>query len=60
MVGGKPIGQKTDGLNYLRFLTVLKNKMPSGKTVSIAAPASYWYLKQFPIDQIAKVIDYSK
>ncbi|KAL6351717.1 hypothetical protein LRP88_15008 [Fusarium phalaenopsidis] len=58
MVGGKPIGQKTDGLNYLRFLTVLKNKMPSGKTVSIAAPASYWYLKQFPIDQIAKVIDY--
>ena len=60
MVGGKPIGQKTDGLNYLRFLIVLKNKMPSGKIVLIAAPASYWYLKQFPIDQIAKVIDYSK
>ncbi|KAI8722844.1 Chitinase [Fusarium sp. LHS14.1] len=58
MVDGKPIGQKTDGLNYLRFLTVLKDKMPSGKTVSIAAPASYWYLKQFPIDQITKVIDY--
>ncbi|KAJ9421240.1 hypothetical protein FOXG_17685 [Fusarium oxysporum f. sp. lycopersici 4287] len=57
-VGGKVIGQKTDGLNYLRFLTVLKDKMPAGKTVSIAAPASYWYLKAFPIDKIAEVIDY--
>ncbi|KAM5368692.1 hypothetical protein ACJZ2D_009358 [Fusarium nematophilum] len=58
MVGGKPIGQKSDGLNYLRFLTVLRDKMPSDKSVSIAAPASYWYLKQFPIDQIAKVTSY--
>ncbi|KAH7007283.1 hypothetical protein EDB80DRAFT_842547 [Ilyonectria destructans] len=58
LVDGKPIGEKSDGLNYLQFLTVLKDKMPSGKTVSIAAPASYWYLKQFPIDRIAEVIDY--
>jgi GH18 family chitinase len=36
---------------------VLKNLLP-GKTVSIAAPASYWYLKQFPIAQISKVVDY--
>lgn len=28
------------------------------KSVSIAAPASYWYLQAFPIDRIAKVIDY--
>jgi GH18 family chitinase len=27
-------------------------------SVSIAAPASYWYLKAFPIDRIAAVIDY--
>jgi GH18 family chitinase len=38
-------------------LAVLKNLLP-GKTVSIAAPASYWYLKQFPIAQISKVVDY--
>ncbi|CZS72048.1 unnamed protein product [Fusarium graminearum] len=57
-IGGTVIGKKTDGLNYLRFLTVLKDKMPAGKTVSIAAPASYWYLKAFPIDKIAEVIDY--
>ena len=32
--------------------------MPEDKSVSIAAPASYWYLQAFPIDQIAEVIDY--
>jgi GH18 family chitinase len=32
--------------------------MPSGKTVSIAAPASYWYLKQFLIEDMAKYVDY--
>lgn len=58
LVDGKPIGQEGDGVAYLKFLTVLKNKMSSGKTVSIAAPASFWYLKAFPIDRIAKVIDY--
>jgi hypothetical protein len=29
-----------------------------GKTVSIAAPSSYWYLKNYPIAEIAEVIDY--
>jgi GH18 family chitinase len=57
LVDGKVIGEKTDGLNYLKFLTVLKSKMGT-KLVSIAAPASYWYLKAFPIDRIASVIDY--
>ena len=32
--------------------------MPSGKTISIAAPASFWYLKSFPIDKMAKELDY--
>jgi GH18 family chitinase len=32
--------------------------MDSKKSVSIAAPASYWYLKAFPIDKIAEVVDY--
>lgn len=43
-VGGQPIGQKSDGVNYLKFLTVLKARIGSEKSVSIAAPASYWYL----------------
>jgi hypothetical protein len=29
-----------------------------GRSVSIAAPSSYWYLKQYPIKDIAKVVDY--
>lgn len=57
MVGGVPIGQAGDGVAYLRFLTSLKAKVGT-KSVSIAAPASYWYLKAFPIDRIAAVIDY--
>jgi len=44
-------------MNYLAFLVVLKNLLP-GKTVSIAVLASYWYLKQFPIDKISKVVHY--
>ncbi|OLN96797.1 Killer toxin subunits alpha/beta 2 [Colletotrichum chlorophyti] len=50
-------GKKEDGPNYLAFLAVLKNLLP-GKSVAIAAPASYWYLKQFPIKEISKVVDY--
>ncbi|KAL2821615.1 chitinase [Aspergillus granulosus] len=50
-------GTEEEGPNYLAFLVVLKNLLP-GKSVSIAAPSSYWYLKQFPISQISKVVDY--
>ncbi|KAK6356033.1 hypothetical protein TWF718_000407 [Orbilia javanica] len=50
-------GKAEDGPNYLRFLAVLKKLLP-GKTVSIAAPASYWYLKQFPIKGISMIVDY--
>lgn len=45
-------------MEYLKFLSLLKDKIGSGKSVSIAAPASYWYLKAFPIDRIAATIDY--
>ncbi|KAK2036421.1 glycoside hydrolase family 18 protein [Colletotrichum somersetense] len=58
MVNGQPIGQAGDGVAYLRFLTSLKQKLGTDKSVSIAAPASYWYLKAFPIDRISAVIDY--
>ncbi|KAK5654618.1 hypothetical protein OQA88_6939 [Cercophora sp. LCS_1] len=50
-------GKAEDGPNYLAFLVALKSLLP-GKTVAIAAPASYWYLKGFPIKQISQVIDY--
>jgi chitinase len=47
-----------DAQNYLEFLRLVRKKLPSGKTLSIAAPASFWYLKAFPIDEIGDVIDY--
>lgn len=49
-------GKAEDGPNYLAFLVVLKNLLP-GRSVAIAAP-SYWYLKQFPINGIGKIVDY--
>lgn len=57
MVSSQPIRKKSDGLDYLKFLDILKQKMGSEKSVSIAAPASFWYLKAFLIDRIAKVIN---
>ncbi|POS72224.1 killer toxin subunits alpha/beta [Diaporthe helianthi] len=39
-------------------IKLVKSKMPAGKTVSFAALASYWYLKQFFIEEIAEVVDY--
>ncbi|CAI7650985.1 unnamed protein product [Penicillium discolor] len=56
-IPGTPSGDKSEGDNYLAFLVVLKNLL-KGKSVSIAAPGSYWYLKGFPIAKISKVVDY--
>lgn len=58
MVDGTPTGKETDGVNYLRFLTSLKSYIGTEKSVSIAAPASFWYLKGFPIQEMSAVIDY--
>ncbi|KAK3947971.1 hypothetical protein QBC32DRAFT_246732, partial [Pseudoneurospora amorphoporcata] len=52
-----PAASPDDGPNYLAFLVILKNLLP-GKSVSIAAPSSYWYLKQYPLKQIGAVVDY--
>lgn len=57
-IGGIPPGSPDEGINYLKFLTVLRSILPAGKTISVATPASYWYLKGFPIKQIASVVDY--
>ncbi|EYB33358.1 hypothetical protein FG05_10561 [Fusarium graminearum] len=56
-IPGIPPADKDEGKNYLAFLVVLKNLL-KGKSVSIAAPSSYWYLKQYPIKDIGKVVDY--
>lgn len=57
-IPGVPPGSPEDGTNYLAFLKELRSVMPGNKTISIAAPASYWYLKGFPIKDMAPVVDY--
>ncbi|KAH6698447.1 glycoside hydrolase superfamily [Leptodontidium sp. MPI-SDFR-AT-0119] len=53
-----PPGDKGDGERYLAFLKTMKSMLDKSKTLSIAAPASYWYLKGFPIAEISKIVDY--
>ncbi|KAE8153225.1 hypothetical protein BDV25DRAFT_137130 [Aspergillus avenaceus] len=57
-IPGIPPGLKSDGPNYLATLKALRKALPDKYTLSIAAPASYWYLKAFPIAEMSKVIDY--
>jgi chitinase len=40
------------------LLGSLKTLLPAHKTVSFAAPASYWYLRAFPIELLAQYVDY--
>ncbi|RMJ23485.1 hypothetical protein PHISP_05635 [Aspergillus sp. HF37] len=56
-IPGIPPANEDDGEHYLAFLVVLKNLL-GDKSVSIAAPALYWYLKGFPIADISKIMDY--
>ncbi|KAI1120979.1 hypothetical protein F5Y10DRAFT_289094 [Nemania abortiva] len=57
-IPGIPPGTKDDGTNYLAFLVVLRNLLGPDKSISVAAASSYWYLKGYPIADIAKVVDY--
>ncbi|KAJ5100662.1 glycoside hydrolase [Penicillium angulare] len=49
---------KDSGDNYLEFLKLVRDELPGSKSISIAAPSSYWYLKNFPIKEISEVVDY--
>ncbi|KAG5952739.1 hypothetical protein E4U53_000009 [Claviceps sorghi] len=56
--GVPPRDNPNEGADYAAFLKLLRSKLDKGKTLSIAAPASYWYLMQFPIKEISKTVDY--
>lgn len=60
-IKGIPAGSPDDGDNYFIFLAELKNALAQetpGTTLSIAIPASYWYLQGFPINAMSSVVDY--
>jgi chitinase len=52
------IGTAEDADNYLTFFTKLRAAMPSSKSVSFCAPASFWYLRGYHIDEMAALADY--
>jgi chitinase len=56
-IPGIPAGSDEYGSNYLAFLQALRTALPD-KSISISAPASYYYLKAFPIAAIAEVVDH--
>ncbi|OBT66981.1 hypothetical protein VE03_04242 [Pseudogymnoascus sp. 23342-1-I1] len=53
-----PPGTAEEGLNYFLFLNSLRSSLPARISLSIAAPAGYWYLRGFPISAISLVVDY--
>jgi hypothetical protein len=57
-IPGVPPGTKEHADNYLEFLKLVRERLPAGKELSIAIPASFWYLKPYPVEEIAKVVDY--
>ncbi|KAJ5765052.1 glycoside hydrolase [Penicillium odoratum] len=57
-IPGIPADSSDSGENYLEFLKLVRDQLPDTMTLSIAAPASYWYLRHFPIKEIAEVVDY--
>ncbi|KAI0875547.1 class V chitinase Chi100 [Hypoxylon argillaceum] len=57
-IPGIPAGTQADSTGYFLFLYLLKNALPSGKTISFTAPASFWYLQYFDIEAMSQVVDY--
>ncbi|KAG8630143.1 hypothetical protein KVT40_001762 [Elsinoe batatas] len=56
-IPGIPAGRPDEGDNFVEFLSLLKGKLV-GKSLSIALPASYWYLKNVPVERLIRHVDY--
>jgi chitinase len=60
-IPGIPAGTDDDSTGLFLLLDELKQSfalLAFGKTISITAPASYWYLQHFPIMALSTVVDY--
>ncbi|KAL7940236.1 glycoside hydrolase family 18 protein [Trichoderma barbatum] len=53
-----PAGDANAGKDYYDTLGTLKATLGNSTSVSLAVPASYWYLKAFPIKEIGAKADY--
>ncbi|KAJ3050117.1 hypothetical protein HK097_008908, partial [Rhizophlyctis rosea] len=59
--GTERYGRETDKENYVVFLKELREAITKSNLkiiVTITAPASYWYLQQFKIDECQKYLDW--
>lgn len=58
-IPGIPPGGPNDGANYADFIAMMRYATRgTSRTISIAAPASFWYLQHFPINRMAYALDY--
>ncbi|KAJ3255703.1 hypothetical protein HK103_006070 [Boothiomyces macroporosus] len=51
-------GTSADGQNYVSLLRELRQAVGNSYSISIAAPASFWYLKGFDIAGMSQYLDY--
>ncbi|KAI9374613.1 hypothetical protein BJX61DRAFT_540623 [Aspergillus egyptiacus] len=51
-------GDPEAGMDYYHLLSNLKKEVGNSKSVSFAAPASYHYLKSFPMNKMGEDLDY--
>ena len=56
-MAGIPAGTAADGTNFESFLKILKTKL-GAKKLSVAVPATYFYLKAYPILSMSATVDY--
>jgi chitinase len=57
-IAGIPAGSADDGPNYLAFLKLVRAALGTSKSISVALPASFWYLRAFPVKDLQNVVDY--
>lgn len=57
-IEGIPADGLDSGEKYLDLVKRIKSTLPSGKTVSVAIPATYWYLKGFPVKDMQDYVTY--
>ncbi|KAF4772783.1 hypothetical protein HER10_EVM0003546 [Colletotrichum scovillei] len=57
-IDGTPPGNELEGDLLAVFIKRLRESMLKGKSISFAAPSSYWYLRAYPIEIMAPFVDY--
>ena len=55
---GLPADDPSHGQHLLKFLIDLRGKLGDDKIISIAIPASYYYLQTYPIAEMSKYVSY--